>query len=725
MKIFILTCHLCILSVTIIIAQNPLPPSFAIATDKNDCFTLPKDSIQVLEDNTGKLSFEQVSTVPLISSFHINNEAKINPSAYAFWYRYRLMNTTNHNADISINTIAEYCDIYIKTADSSDKHFHTGWGVPWSKKDGLKLDDVVIFIIKPGQEVLIYHRERYNPNHLLPKDISITYCNTASAIQNIYIYNDKTKISELVSMLFAGILILAAVFNFFFFSTTKDKAYLYFAMFAFFYGLTPYSNGLLNIFFREHPSLGNNTGNVGWFLFSVFLTNFFRHYLETGKYNRVWDRILVISLYIYVATVLLFALFEKTAPHVWRLVLGESQSFMIQLVPLLLFVVSLLYLKQKNAVRSKIIPALPVLFYWGVVWGYGFIARLLTKYAGYSESGIRRWIDQWNAVLDLVLLGWFVLFFSWSLLKRYQQLQKKVAQHELEKEIERNQLIARQKIELEQQVTERTAELKQSLENLKVTQSQLIQSEKMASLGELTAGIAHEIQNPLNFVNNFSEVNTELLTEMKEEIDKGNIDDAKAIANNAIENQKKINHHGKRADEIVKSMLQHSRSSPGKKEPVDINLLCDEYLRLSYHGLRAKDKSFNATMKTDFDDTIGNINIIPQDIGRVVLNLINNAFYAADEKKKQFGVGYDPTVTVSTKKSNGKVEIKVKDNGYGIPQKILDKIFQPFFTTKPTGQGTGLGLSLSYDIVKAHGGELKVETKEGEGSEFIIQLIAN
>ena len=258
---------------------------------------------------------------------------------------------------------------------------------------------------------------------------------------------------------------------------------------------------------------------------------------------------------------------------------------------------------------------------------------------------------------------------------------------------------------------------------MKETQLQLIQREKMASLGELTAGIAHEIQNPLNFVNNFSEVNTELITEMKQEIDKGNFDDVKAIANDIQENEQKINHHGKRADAIVKGMLQHSRSSNAIKEPTDINKLADEYLRLAYHGLRAKDKSFNATMKTGFDENIGTIDIVPQDIGRVVLNLINNAFYAVDEKKKQQPEGYEPTVSVSTKKIGDKVEVKVKDNGNGIPPKVLDKIFQPFFTTKPTGQGTGLGLSLAYDIVKAHGGELKVETIEGEGAEFVIQLL--
>ena len=300
--------------------------------------------------------------------------------------------------------------------------------------------------------------------------------------------------------------------------------------------------------------------------------------------------------------------------------------------------------------------------------------------------------------------------------------------------------LQKEKIILEEKVVLRTKELKKekeiverTLSELKSTQAQLIQSEKMASLGELTAGIAHEIQNPLNFVNNFSEVNSELIAEMKEELTKGNIEEANTIANNIDENEQKIIFHGKRADAIVKSMLQHSRSSNSVKEPTDINALADEYLRLAYHGLRAKDQSFNATMKTDFDKSIGNINIIPQDIGRVILNLINNAFYVVDEKKKtstslpagqagSAGQQYEPTVSVTTKKKGDKVEIAVSDNGNGIPPKVLDKIFQPFFTTKPTGQGTGLGLSLSYDIIKAHGGEFKVDTKEGEGAEFIIEL---
>ncbi|MBC7902281.1 MAG: HAMP domain-containing histidine kinase [Gemmatimonadaceae bacterium] len=265
----------------------------------------------------------------------------------------------------------------------------------------------------------------------------------------------------------------------------------------------------------------------------------------------------------------------------------------------------------------------------------------------------------------------------------------------------------------------------ETLAELQVTQKQLIQSEKMASLGELTAGIAHEIQNPLNFVNNFSEVSKELLIEMKTALDNGEQDEAREIAEDIISNLEKINHHGKRADGIVKGMLQHSRAGGGQKELTDINVLTDEYLRLAYHGLRAKDKSFNAALNTDYDEHAGLVNMVPQDIGRVILNFITNAFYTVNEKKNQSANGYQPTISVATKKDGSQLRISVADNGAGIPQNVIDKIFQPFFTTKPTGQGTGLGLSLAYDIVKAHGGEIKVESKVGEGSTFTIKLPLN
>ena len=315
----------------------------------------------------------------------------------------------------------------------------------------------------------------------------------------------------------------------------------------------------------------------------------------------------------------------------------------------------------------------------------------------------------------------------------YVQKQNKREKIGKQKEALERQILEDKKNSLESQVIERTAELTQQKEalektvlELKTTQTQLIHAEKMASLGELTAGIAHEIQNPLNFVNNFSEMSVELIEELKEERrkEKGERDEDLEIELLAdiVQNLEKISHHGKRASSIVKGMLEHSRTSSGVKELTDINALADEYLRLSYHGLRAKDKNFNALLKTDYAKNIGKVNIVPQDIGRVVLNLMTNAFYAVTEKKKEISQGYEPTVLVSSVKFNDKIELKISDNGQGIPEKVLAKIFQPFFTTKPTGEGTGLGLSLSYDIIKAHGGTLECESVENEGTTFIIKL---
>jgi len=344
-----------------------------------------------------------------------------------------------------------------------------------------------------------------------------------------------------------------------------------------------------------------------------------------------------------------------------------------------------------------------------------------------------------DGIFDVAAVFAIVWMVAMIFISRKQQRALRLEHEKTLQQEEQNRWMTARKEELEQLVDERTSELRQqkeqvesTLAELKSTQSLLIQSEKMASLGELTAGIAHEIQNPLNFVNNFSEINTELIDEMEEAIRKGDLAQVKVLADNIRDNEGKINHHGKRADAIVKGMLQHSRSSGGIKEPTDINALADEYLRLAYHGLRAKDKSFNATIVTNFDKTIGPVDVISQDVGRVILNLITNAFYAVTEKAKSLRTpagnkDYQPTVTVSTKPvrleaGQRGVYLTVSDNGNGISPVIADKIFQPFFTTKPTGQGTGLGLSLSYDIIKAHGGEIHLETTEGKGASFIISL---
>lgn len=338
--------------------------------------------------------------------------------------------------------------------------------------------------------------------------------------------------------------------------------------------------------------------------------------------------------------------------------------------------------------------------------------------------------EKWNNFFDTAIVFSIIWFFAMFFINRKQR--KEIEKEQLkaverEKEFQESEIL---KAKLELQVAERTAELRsqkdelqKTLDELKTTQAQLIQSEKMASLGELTAGIAHEIQNPLNFVNNFSEVSSELLDEMNEEIVKGDFEEVKNIASDIKKNLEKINHHGKRADSIVKGMLQHSRTGSSIKEATDINKLADEYLRLAYHGLRAKDKSFNADLITDFDENLPKIKVLAQEIGRVLLNLFTNAFYATHQKQKKSEEGYKPMVSVKTAlKANG-IEITVKDNGIGIPVAIKDKIMQPFFTTKPSGEGTGLGLSLSYDIVvKGHDGTITIDTKENEYTVFTIML---
>ncbi|MEO8721256.1 MAG: ATP-binding protein [Ginsengibacter sp.] len=442
-----------------------------------------------------------------------------------------------------------------------------------------------------------------------------------------------------------------------------------------------------------------------------FLIRYLRKSLKIHDAHPEWDRILLFSTY---GVVVLFIFEITTGTHQWI-------GWLWQLI--LIGIIWLIFNDTRfNREKPVFFAVLPLI-----------LLNIFSKLLKVLDLRVYEKIEIYLDFAFCVAITWMVsaLIKSSKQKKALDQERKKTQEEE-----ERSKFIAAQKDKLEVLVNERTSELmiqkeelQQTITELKETQAQLIQSEKMASLGELTAGIAHEIQNPLNFVNNFSEVNRELVDELQTELKSGNTEEAVIIANDIKLNEEKINHHGKRADAIVKGMLQHSRKSTGQKEPTDINALCDEYLRLSYHGLRAKDKTFNATMKTDFDESLsagetgaGKINVIAQDIGRVILNLFNNAFYAVKEQKSKNLISYEPIVSVSTKKFENRVCITVSDNGSGIPQKVLDKIFQPFFTTKPTGEGTGLGLSLSYDIIKAHGGEIKVESIENEGTKFIIQL---
>lgn len=444
------------------------------------------------------------------------------------------------------------------------------------------------------------------------------------------------------------------------------------------------------------------------FIIAIVIIRYLRKNLQTKILLPQWDKILWGGMIASVILLVLEAAVSASRP------IAQWLSYVI-----LFGLVYLLFSRQEFR------PVKPIL--------YAVLPLIIVLFISSLAEAINvDFKNKWGNYFDTATLFAGIWLVAMLLISNKQ---KKTLEIERQKTLEKAKQVKETellKAALEVQVAERTVELtkqkeglQKTLQELKATQDQLIQSEKMASLGELTAGIAHEIQNPLNFVNNFSEINTELIAELKEEIAKGNFDDVKAIADSIAENEQKINQHGKRADSIVKGMLQHSRSSSATKELTDINKLADEYLRLAYHGLRAKDKTFNATIKTDYDESIRGINIVPQDMGRAILNIITNAFYAITDRKKQSAEGYEPVIFLTTRKLTGKVEIKIKDNGNGIPQQVLGKIFQPFFTTKPAGQGTGLGLSLSYDIAKAHGGELKVETwsaKDKHGTEFTISL---
>jgi len=494
-----------------------------------------------------------------------------------------------------------------------------------------------------------------------------------------------------------------SIISFFFFFFVKEKAYLFFGFYTLLlsqhYLLLDPGLAFVDFYIPEHPQLATPMFTFLAMASFILFALFGRYFINLPQLSKRLDTIFkwVLAVWaIYVITIVtVTAITHHSIPDAIGLIF--IFLFLIFLVRIVFFKTILARFFVAGALWLLIFTILGLLWNSSVLslpfnpWPIGQVGQLLIYAAGLAFKV--RLNEKARTQADLIRLR------NVELANLYEESKKQKEEIEIQKKYADEALV-----------------------ELKAAQAQLIQNEKMASLGELTAGIAHEIKNPLNFVNNFSEVNTELIDEMQQEIDKGNLNDVKAIATNIKDNQQKITYHGKRADDIVKSMLQHSRSSTGIKEPTNINALAEEYLRLAYHGLRAKDKLFNATTKTDFDESIGNVNIIPQDIGRVILNLITNAFYAVTEKKKQQPENYEPTVSVSTRKEKDKVEIKVKDNGNGIPQKFLDKIFQPFFTTKPTGQGTGLGLSLSYDIVKAHGGELKVETTEGVGSEFIIQI---
>jgi two-component system NtrC family sensor kinase len=606
-------------------------------------------------------------------------------------------------------------DIFVVRASGKVEKKVAGTMIPFSKKDGFKRYNALPVTLADQEEITLYKRMHVQWAGS-KRDLHIGFIPFETFIAERFM-DEPWHRGDVRNWLIAGILFFGFFFNFFFFLIDRDRLYLYMALLLLTEGIW-YLTVNISITFRESPYLREyNEIFISHCAFFTFVTLFVRKFLKTPQHYPRWDKVIVVLLVLMLVSAMFRTFYFPDVITRSTDITGNFTvaSLFFALMASLLFSFIFCIKERGRLVTMSLVAAIPIFIYWS--FGYFYLRILDYRLFVHNilPTGFPKWVRDNELVTEMFLMSWFAIFFTWIMLQRYALLRKQYVQQALDREKERSELANQQKVLLEKQVEERTAELRNS-------QAQLIHAEKMASLGELTAGIAHEIQNPLNFVNNFSDINKELIDEMEQEISKGNMEEVKGLAKNIRENQEKITNHGRRADSIVKGMLQHSRNSSGLKEPADINALADEYLRLAYHGLRARDKTFNAVMKTEFDESIGPVNVVQQDIGRVILNLITNAFYAVNEKRKKNPDGYSPAVIVQTRQAVGMIEILVRDNGDGIPARVREKIFQPFFTTKPSGEGTGLGLSLSYEIIKAHGGELVVNSKEGQGTDFIIQL---
>lgn len=662
-----------------------------------------------LEDRDAKLTIEDISKGKTGLTFQKVNRPVLyfGVTKSVIWIKCWLRNETDQDIVVELGKLPP-TDVMLYEFDSTrllEKH-HTGKWMPFALRETEDVNVQFKLSLKPYATKILYLRLLNEGVMQLP-----FIAGTEAAL------NARSSSRSLFEGMFYGLMLVMALYNLFLYFSLKDLAYFYYVVYIL---LMAYWNASLNGYvfkyiwpstpYSQHSS-DSIAGMVG--IASVL---FAANFLEVKKITPHLHKL-------YQALIALFAVDLL-------IVVSGNSTLGLMLLEIISFITALTLIVTAYIIfRKGSKPA----GYFLIAWIALFISVIIfiLKDFGIIPYNSYTWYSiQIGSAIEALLL-------SMALANRINIYKKEKEQASLKalKSLEENKkLITEQNIILERKVEERTTELTKSnnqlvttLNDLKLTQTKLIQKEKMASLGELTAGIAHEIKNPLNFVNNFSDLSIELIDEMEEAWQKDNKEEALTIAEDIKDNLQKISRHGKRADAIVKGMLEHSRTSRGEKQPTNINALADEYLRLSIHGLRAKDNAFNAIFTTKLDESIGKIEVVPQDIGRVLLNLYNNAFYAANEKKNQLNGNFEPRVEVSTKRVGDKVELSVKDNGTGIPQKVLHKIYQPFFTTKPTGQGTGLGLSLSYDIItKGHGGEIKVETREGEGTEFIVLLpIAN
>lgn len=701
------------------VAQQPAPSVYAIKSDSLPYTRLLHPYWQWLEDGSGKQNLEQVRQLPFHTAIkdslqlHDDNRKKI------YWVRYLLHNTLARSVKITLCRQMSRADIYLSDSIGHWQHQQTGSGVSWSQLSGQKQFREVSFSVQPGHTVRIYERQAFQPQtDVVVVGAGLRIGPDAPGRLADY-YEDQLREATFQSFE-CGFFLVAAIITLLFYRISREPLYLHFSLFGLAYCLAILIMVVFNNFFREYPWVQFVSGILMWTFCFYFAWTFLARFYQLPQTCPRWYK--VNSLLGYSFLLLVFCWYAIPIP--FTVIVGMRIIFISFPVSSALSLFWGIFRTRENR-RARLITALPFL-----VISICYVLLIVLLALLHAGDALTNEANAWGTGILSVCFLWMIVSFLWSLIGRFQQLQKRVLEETLqrerierERELERAALVAAQKAKLEQQVNERTAELKQSLTELRQTQNQLIQSEKMASLGELTAGIAHEIQNPLNFVNNFSEVSVELLAELKEEAKAGRTDDVLDIAGDLTRNLEKIHHHGRRADGIVKGMLEHSRAGSGVKEPADLGKLTAEYLQLSYHGMRAKDKAFNAVLVTHFDEDLRHIGLVPQDIGRVLLNLFNNAFYAIRQRQQTAAAGYKPTVEVTVSQQDGQVQLSVRDNGTGIPDEFRDKIMQPFFTTKPTGQGTGLGLSLSYDIVvKGHGGQLDVQSVAGEGAVFTVTL---
>jgi two-component system, NtrC family, sensor kinase len=664
-------------------------------TNTKDWISIGQDLIYY-NDSTNNKAIKDVIALKEIGSFKpISNKIFRYPSSKGdHWFYFDLENPHGHKLLLEINqAILSDIQLYSKAKNGSWEASKGGYNIPWHEKSSK--EHAHSFSLDPNtSQYFLKVRPSFHPMEF--------------KIWEEEKYEIFSVINKILQSIIIGLMLFVILYNIFMYFTVKRREYLVYVLLV-----------------------------LGYLLFSLTTSGYLSYFIPNANLTIVfkWLPIILQPLGLYY-TFIFLNVDKYPDLHKWtKYVLYYLFSYWIWSNFLSDFIVE--NLNQANAMVG-----MSVMIYIGWYIGkkgdrlgyyFGLAYLMMFIFGALETSYLQFGWPSYNFGISHISIAFLleVIILSYLLTKRLEWENKAAVQEREEAQlklinstIEQERLVRDQNMILEKEVNLRTQQLQKSIDDLKITQNQLIQSEKMASLGELTAGIAHEIRNPLNFINNFSEVSKELIDEMKDEIDRGNFNDVKGIADMMSQNLEKITHHGKRADSIVNGMLQHSRKNNGDREVTDINALCDEYLRLAFHGFKAKDRSFTAAFETELDPNLPKIKVVTQDIGRVILNIINNAFYAVNEKAHAHPENYNPKVVVKTQVINSAfVQITIADNGNGIPDKIKDKIFQPFFTTKPTGQGTGLGLSLSYDIIHVgHNGEMKVESDYGKGTEFVIKL---